>query len=181
MTSVILFDLGETLEHNNSLREDSLTTLEKIKDMKDINNEPLILGLASDYNLPNDWGPPPLEEQIKRSKEDYFSRLENLGIRHFFEPVEQNVILSTEVGNTKDQDIQKFFQTIVNKIDNTSFNQIIFITENIGHIRAANSLELEVKTIFLKIDNNPNDNNEYTISKLIESVNIIEKLLKKEK
>jgi FMN phosphatase YigB (HAD superfamily) len=172
MTRVILFDLGETLEHNGDLREDSLLTLEKLKEMKDKNNESVILGLASDFKLPDDWGPPPLEEQIKRSKEDYFMILESLGIQHFFKPVEQNVILSTEVGRTKNQDIQKFFQTGVNKIGNTSFNQIIFITENIQHIRSANILG--IKTIFLKLDNNSNDNNDYTISKLIESVNIIE-------
>ena len=172
MARVILFDFGETLEHNSNLREDSLETLEKIKEMKDMNNESVILGLASDFKLPDDWGAPPLEEQIKRSKEDYFMILENLEIRHFFEPVEQNVILSTEVGKTKDQDIQIFFQTVVNKISNTNFNQIIFITENIEHIRTANLLG--IKTIFLKLDNNSNNNNNYTISNLIESVNIIE-------
>jgi hypothetical protein len=59
-----------------------VTTLKKIKDMKDINNESLILGLVSDYLLPDDWGPPPVEEQIKRSKENYLKRLNNLGIRH---------------------------------------------------------------------------------------------------
>ena len=31
MTRVVLFDLGDTLEHNGDLREDALETLEGIK------------------------------------------------------------------------------------------------------------------------------------------------------
>jgi FMN phosphatase YigB (HAD superfamily) len=80
------------------------------------------------------------------------------------------------VGNTKDQDIQKFFQKAVDKIGNTSFNQIIFITENCKHIDAAN--ELGIKTIFLKLNNNSAVNNgNNTISNLSESINLIEGLL----
>lgn len=77
MTRIVLFDLGDTLEHilehNHVLREDALETLNRIKSME---NTPL-LGLASDYGLPDDWGPPPRAEQIKRSKQQYLMRLIN--------------------------------------------------------------------------------------------------------
>jgi FMN phosphatase YigB (HAD superfamily) len=170
MVKVVLFDLGDTLEHNDIIRQDTIETLEKIKNME---NHP-ILGLASDYGLPNNWGPLPLEEQIKRSRQQYFNEIEQLGIRQYFEP--QNVILSTDVGNTKDQDIEKFFQKAVEKIGNTSFNQIIFITENCKHIDSANSLG--IKTIFLKLNNNSAINNgNNTISNLIESINLIQGMI----
>ena len=170
MAKVVLFDLGDTLEHNDVLREDAVETLDRIISMEN----PPILGLASDFGLPNEWGLPPLEEQIKRSKQAYFSILSDLQIKRFFDP--QNVTLSTEVGNTKDQNIQKFFQTAVNKIGNTSFNQVIFITENCKHIDSANSLG--IKTIFLKLNNNSDVNNgSNTISNLSESINLIEGMI----
>ena len=76
------------------------------------------------------------------------------------------------MGNTKDQDIQKFFQKAVDKIGNTSFNQIIFITENCKHIDSAN--ELGIKTIFLKLNNNSALNNgNNTIYNLSECINLI--------
>ena len=109
MVKVVLFDLGDTLEHNDVLREDTIDTLEKIENMEN----PPILGLASDFGLPNDWGLEPQEEQIERSKQAYFSMLSDLQIKRFFVP--QNVTLSTEVGNTKDQNIQKIFPNSSNQ------------------------------------------------------------------
>ena len=171
MTRIVLFDLGDTLEHNGVLREDALETLNRIKSMEN----PPILGLAPDFGLPHDPPPTP-EEQIRISQQHYFSILSDLQIDQFFNPLQQNVTLSTEVGKTKSEDIKKFFQTAINKISNTNFNEIIFITENIDHIRSANSLG--VKTIFLKLENNSSQTNgTYTISNLIESLNLIEGLL----
>jgi FMN phosphatase YigB (HAD superfamily) len=172
MTRIVLFDLGDTLEHNDVLREDALETLNRIQSME---NTP-ILGLVSDFGKRDEWGPPPSEEQIKRSQQDYYSILSDLQIDHFFDPLDQKVTLSTEVDNTKSEDIQKFFHTAIKKLSNTSLNEIIFITENIDHIRSANALG--VKTIFLKLENNSSQTNgTYTISKLIESINLIEGLV----
>jgi len=181
MAKVILFDLGDTLEHQDApghhvLRDDAKDVLDHIKSLNDTNGQSPILGLVSDYLLPDEWGVPPTTEQIKRSKQAYFNEIERLGIRQYFEPVTQRVILSTEVGYTKDQNIQKFFQKAVEKIGNTSFNQIIFITENCKHIDSANSLG--IKTIFLKLNNNSAINNgNNTISNLSESINLIEGMI----
>src|SRR5574339_323655 len=112
---VILFDLGNTLEHNGSLIDGALEILEK-------------------------------------NKSEYYTILENFHIKSFFEPVETNVILSTEVGHTKTENPQRFFQTVIDKIGDTSFPEIIFMTENELHIKSANSLKM--KTIQLKLDNN---------------------------
>lgn len=138
MTRVVLFDLGDTLEHNGDLREDALETLEGIKNMEN----PPILGLASDFGLPHP-PPPPIEEQIITSQKNYFNILSDLQIDRFFKPLEQNVTLSTKVGNTKDEDIQKFFETVIKK-SNTSFNEIISITKKFSHINTANSLGLRL-------------------------------------
>ena len=172
MTRIVLFDLGDTLEHNDVLREDALETLNRIKSME---NTP-ILGLASDFGKRDDWGPPPPEEQIKRSQQQYYSILSDLQIAHFFDPLRKKVTLSTEVGNTKSEDIQKFFQTAINKLSNTSFNEIIFITEFKPHIDSANNLGM--KTIFLNLDGIPTNPNQLTITNLTEVIDIIKDLIR---
>jgi FMN phosphatase YigB (HAD superfamily) len=174
MAKVILFDLGDTLEHNGSIREDAVETLQKIKDMKDINNESPILGLASDNEFRNPDDTPTTSDQAR----DIYYRLlrDKYKIANHFEPLDTNVTLSKDVGATKDENLQLFMQTAIDKIGNTSFNQIIFITENCKHIDSANSLG--IKTIFLKLNNNSAVNNgNNTITNLSESINLIEGML----
>ena len=145
MTKVILFDLGDTLEHNGNLREEALETLQKITDMKDINNKSPLLGLASDNEFPN--------TTALQAREKYYSILRDLEIVEFFIPLDTNVTLSKDVGFTKDQRLPLFMNTAKNKIgNNISFNDLIFITENKNHIDSANLLG--IKTIFLKLNNN---------------------------
>jgi FMN phosphatase YigB (HAD superfamily) len=167
---IVLFDLGKTLEHNGELREDAIETLEQIKELEDINNQSLILGLASDFF------PASNEEELKQRKHEYYSILDQLQIKSFFEPIDKNITLSSEVGETKSENPRKFYQTVIDKIGNTSFNELIFITEFKPHIDSANTLGM--KTIFLNLDNSPTNNDQPTITNLIESVNIIKDLVR---
>ncbi|HXT84700.1 MAG TPA: hypothetical protein VN704_10305, partial [Verrucomicrobiae bacterium] len=102
-------------------------TLSSIQQMKNINNQPVILGLGSDNGLS------PNEEVKKRAQEKYYEDLKNLGIRKFFEPVDKRVTLSIEIGVEKPK--EAFFRAAVDKVSNRlSFDNVIFITENKEHV-----------------------------------------------
>jgi FMN phosphatase YigB (HAD superfamily) len=128
---IVLFDLGNTLmnEDEGILLPGATETLSSIQQMKDINNQPVILGLASNYGLSNN------EVVIKRAQEKYYGDLEKLGIDSFFKPLNQKVTLSIEVGVEKPK--KEFFSAAVNKVsDSLSFDNVIFITENKEHVDA---------------------------------------------
>jgi hypothetical protein len=76
---------------------------------------------------------------------------------------------------TKDENLPLFMQKAIDKIDNTSFNELIFITENKTHIDKANSIG--IKTIFLNLDNIPTNEGQYTIRNLRDAKNILEDLI----
>ena len=65
--------------------------------------------------------------------------------------------------------------TAINKIGVTSFNDIIFITENKVHIDKANALG--INTIFYNLDDIPTNEDQYTIRALSEAKNILENLI----
>jgi FMN phosphatase YigB (HAD superfamily) len=135
---VILFDLGNTLENRKLeiLLPGALKTLESIRAMKDSEGNAPILALASDFgNIPAD------EAQIRASQQEYYAILERLGIRHFFEPVEKHVILSIEVGFSKPS--EDFFQGVIKRLDDKfRFQDMMFITENKQHVKAARALKM---------------------------------------
>ena len=67
-------------------------------------------------------------------------------------------------------------QTVIDKIGNTSLNEIIFITEFKPHIYFANNLGM--KTIFLNLDGIPTNTNQLTITNLTEVIDIIKDLIR---
>lgn len=179
MAKVILFDLGDTLEHkdahgNHVLRDDAKDILDHINSLNDANGQSPILGLVSDYELPGN---------AVQARQSYYEMLRNLRdvndseIASYFEPLDTNVTLSKDVGATKDENLKLFMQKAIDKIgNNISFSDLIFITENCKHIDSANSLG--IKTIFLKLNNNSAVNNgNNTISNLSESINLIEGMI----
>jgi hypothetical protein len=66
-------------------------------------------------------------------------------------------------------------QTAINKIGSTSFNELIFITENKIHIDNANTLG--IKTIFLNLDTIPTNKDQFIITKLEDAKVIIKELI----
>jgi FMN phosphatase YigB (HAD superfamily) len=165
---VVLFDLGQTLENNGTLRDDAIETLKFINSLKDANDQPPILGLASDNEFPN--------TTADEARDRYYSLLkDHYKIANYFEPLVRNVTLSKDVGATKDENLRLFMQTAIGKIDNTSFNELIFITENKTHIDKANAIG--IKTIFLNLDNIATNEDQYTIRNLRDAKNILEDLI----
>jgi FMN phosphatase YigB (HAD superfamily) len=135
---IVLFDLGDTLEqedpntHKDTLLPGAIETLSSIKQMRDSNNQPVILGLVSDFGLAQNPGD---QNEIKAKQEEYYGIIKNLGIRSFFEPVSERITLSIEVNAFKPD--EKIFRAAVNRVSNgLSFDNVIFITEKREHVDA---------------------------------------------
>jgi len=166
---VVLFDLGKTLEYNGTLRDDAVETLKYIQSLKDSNNQSPILALASDNEFPN--------TNAEQARDRYYSLLtDHYKIAKYFIPLSDRVTLSKDVGVTKDEDLSLFMKAAIGKIANTSFNELIFITENKTHIDKAN--DIGIKTIFLNLDGIPTNDRQYTIRNLKDAKNILEDLIK---
>jgi hypothetical protein len=132
---LILFDLGRTLEDGDVLRPGALETLKAIESLRIGDRPAALLGLVSDFDMPTGAAEVPTIQQR------YFQLLDQLGIRSFFEPVEQRVTLSTEVGVFKPDPV--IFRTAVNKAHpDLRFDDVLFVTENLNHILAARRLGL---------------------------------------
>jgi FMN phosphatase YigB (HAD superfamily) len=130
---VVLFDLGNTLEHQDDLLPGARETLQAIQEMRDHSGEAVALGLVSDFDMPDD------PEQIPIIRQRYYEILEGLSIRSFFEPVANRVTLSSEVGVFKPD--EKIFRAVIEKInEDLHFGDVIFITENRGHVIEARHL-----------------------------------------
>ena len=114
-------------ERKGTLLSGAIETLSSIQQMKDINNQPVILGLASNYGLSNN------PEVIKTKQEEYYREIKNLGIYSFFVPVNERVTLSIEVGVEKPK--EEFFRFSVDRVSKgLSFDDVIFITEQKEHV-----------------------------------------------
>jgi phosphoglycolate phosphatase-like HAD superfamily hydrolase len=132
---LILFDLGQTLEDRDVLLPGALETLEALAGLGDGDRPAPLLGLVSDYDMPTEPGQVPIIEQR------YYALLERLGIRTFFEPVAERVTLSTQVGASKPD--ESVFRAAVVKADaGLRFRDVLFVTENRGHVEAARRLGL---------------------------------------
>ena len=49
---IVLFDLGRTLEHNDVLLPGAVQTLEAIGNLRDMDGQPVAMGLVSDFDMP---------------------------------------------------------------------------------------------------------------------------------
>jgi FMN phosphatase YigB (HAD superfamily) len=130
---VVLFDLGKTLEDQDVLLPGARETLQAIQGMRDHSEQAVALALVSDFDMPDN------PEQIPVIQQRYYEILEELGIRSFFEPVAERVTLSSEVGVCKPD--EQIFRTVIEKLDEgLHFGDVMFITENRGHVLEARRL-----------------------------------------
>ena len=132
---IVMFDLGDTLEHQDVLLPGAIKTLRAVRAMTDSRGSKPVMALGSDFDMPNS------PSEIPAIRQQYYQILSQLRIRTFFEPVDQRVTLSTEVGVFKPH--KKFFKTALNKLDGSlPFSSVLFITENLVHVQAARGLGL---------------------------------------
>ncbi len=161
---VILFDLGKTLEDRDVLLLGARETLQAIQAMRDYNGEAAVLALLSDFDMPDN------PDQIPFIQQRYYELLDKFGIRSFFEPVADRVTLSTEVGVFKPD--EKIFRAVIEKIDEgLGFRDVIFVTENQGHLLVARLLGMRGVHF-----NGPGKNSE-EVDRLLELVPLIQKFL----
>jgi hypothetical protein len=132
---LVLFDLGDTLESGGVLLPGAVETLESIASLRTDGQPAAALGLVSDFDMPA------APSDVGAIQQQYYSLLEDLGIRQFFEPVAERVTLSTEVGVFKPD--QAVFRTAAAKAGpGVEFGDIFFVTENRNHVLAARHLGL---------------------------------------
>lgn len=136
---MVLFDLGNTLEvvveGRDVLLPGARETLQAIRGLKDASGESPLLALLSDF------GPVPATPgQVDASRAEYLRILEDLGIRSFFEPVADRVTISAEAGATKPK--KKLFQRAISKLPGLRFPDVLFVTENLTHVKAARKLKM---------------------------------------
>lgn len=130
---LVLFDLGQTLESGDVLLPGAAETLSMIATMTAADGRKVLLGLISDFTTPQN------PAQIPAIQAEYYDIIGRLGIRSFFEPVAERVTLSTEVGVGKPD--RAIFRRALDKLDPTmTFADALFVTENLGHVRAARRL-----------------------------------------
>ena len=132
---LVLFDLGDTLESDGVLLPGALETLGTIASMSSGGHPAAQLGLVSDFHMPAE------PSDVLVIQQQYYSLLDDLGIRQFFEPVAEHVTLSTEVGVFKPD--EAVFRAAASKAGPAvEFPNVLFVTENRGHVLAARSLGL---------------------------------------
>ena len=132
---LVLFDLGDTLESDGVLLPGAIDTLEAIRSGNTAGGPAPLLGLVSDFDMPAAPSDVPIIQQR------YYDLLDGLGIRPFFEPVAERVTLSTEVGVFKPD--EAVFRAAASKVHPAlEFDDVLFVTENLGHVLAARRLGL---------------------------------------
>ena len=75
---VVLFDLGDTLEHQDTLLPGAVETLTSISRIRDEDHQSVTMGLVSDFNMPQS------PAEIPAIRQRYLAILDNLRIRDFF-------------------------------------------------------------------------------------------------
>lgn len=136
---VILFDLGNTLENNDELLPGAAEVLSSIKTINVGLSNSHVIALVSDFDK---FGEGMRLADVKPLQVEYYTFLDKLGIRSFFEPLYKYITLSTEVGVRKPD--KKIFRVAIDSIENgLSFENVLFITEDPGHITAARQLGMK--------------------------------------
>ncbi len=130
---MVLFDLGETLETGGALRDGALETLQELAAARDGSGPDVVLCLLSDTRVPADAA------DVAAVRAEYLALLDELGIRRFFEPSAQRITLSAEVGVRKPAAVA-FRAALTRAGPGLRFADVVFVTENAGHVRAARRL-----------------------------------------
>ncbi|TKJ17974.1 M20/M25/M40 family metallo-hydrolase [Blastococcus sp. CCUG 61487] len=137
---LVLFDLGQTLEDGGVLRPGALQLLQDLAGLEVGRRPAVLLGLLSDVTEAD------TPDDVPGIREQYHALLDGLGIRRFFEPVDRRVTLCTEVGVRKPAPAA--FRAAIAKAEPALFpDDVLFVTEDVDHVRAARRLGLHAVRI----------------------------------
>jgi FMN phosphatase YigB (HAD superfamily) len=173
---VVLFDLGDTLVESLStgyrLIDGAMDLLRGLDSINNTNNKQIVMGIVSDTHAPSELPLSPNEKLIR--KNEVLQILENTNIIEYFNPTESCLTLSSDLGYTKSENLNGFFDNALNKLSNNSnLNDIIFVTELEDHIIKAKSLGVKAY-YYNPLGLSENDD---TINKLIDIIPKIQVLL----
>jgi FMN phosphatase YigB (HAD superfamily) len=76
---LVLFDLGDTLEHQDVLLPGAMEVLQTVSNLKDSEGQPVLLALLSDFLMPRQ------PSDIPSLQQQYYDLLGRLGIDAFFD------------------------------------------------------------------------------------------------
>jgi hypothetical protein len=142
MIRILMLDLGDTLIHDEVPLPHVAEALGTLTQFETASGDPLAVCLVSDFTMPD---PPPTPAKIDALFREYLEILDRTGLRHFFEPVQQHVTLSTHAGVFKPD--RKIFETAIERLrGRANLDECLFITENVGHIKACRDLGMKTVT-----------------------------------
>jgi len=130
---MIIFDLGDTLEHRGRLRAGARALLDAIKASRDGEGDAAELALLSDYSEASSPADAP------RLRKEYLAGLRRLGLARYFTPLDRRVTLSSDVGARKPD--PRLFRAAIDKIEpGLPYHDVVFVTEDATQVRAARQL-----------------------------------------
>jgi len=131
MIKIAFFDVGETLIHDGLPFPGAVAALAAIAGFETVDNQPLVLGVISDYHMP---APPRTEEKVAALEEQYRNQvLGPSGLAGFFQPFESRVTISSRSGVPKPDRI--IFEIAVERSGTgAALAECLFVTENTTHL-----------------------------------------------
>jgi FMN phosphatase YigB (HAD superfamily) len=147
---VVLFDLGNTLVKSSpngyKLIPNSLRTVQDIGILTDHRGDHIIRALVIDSHTKEEK---PFLDTIRENRKNMIIDILNrTGLQDEFNPLDIHMTLSSEIGFTKSEDLERFINIALKKTNiETELENVILVTEEKDHVTKAKSLGL--KTIHL--------------------------------
>ncbi len=138
MIKLTLFDLGETLVHENMPIPHAVDTLELISAFTTQDGAKLELGIISNFGNPEDIES---EEEIQNFETEFASILKNAGIENFFQPFASRVTISARAKALKPD--RAIFAAAAAR-SGVELSECLFITEDRDHLEKARTLGMSI-------------------------------------
>lgn len=137
---LVLLALGDALEVDGVLRPGALETLRGIADLRVGGRPAAVLGLLSDVDVPA------AAEDLPTVRQRHHALLEQLGIRHLFEPLADRLTLAAEVG-VRTPAPAVFRAAVARAEPGLTFGEVLFVSGDRGHVLAARRLGLRATEV----------------------------------
>ncbi|WP_437826590.1 HAD family hydrolase [Sorangium sp. So ce1153] len=135
-SSVLLLDLGGTLEHGGVVLPDAAGALDVISGFRTSSGQRLPMALVSDFTMP---APGAGSDEIERLFRDHVDMLSHLGLASYFQPPEQRITLSTQAGVRKPH--RAVFELALERLGVAPrLDACLFVTESAEHVGACRAL-----------------------------------------
>ncbi len=130
MIKLALFDVGETLIHDNQPLPHVHAALATISEFETATGDALVLGVVSDFDMP---APPPTEAKIIALELEFLRILKSAGLDALFDPLESRITLSSRAGVFKPD--RRIFELAIQRSGvSATLKECLFVTENQDHL-----------------------------------------------